>query len=154
NALLGLIRAPVRLLRSLFGVHGPPDSFPIDPVPFAAGSAALDEAGRMRIEEIKRVVVGHPGLELVLKAQLAPADATAMRLAERRDQLGAAPTHPEGATREKATSDRKIAETLRPLLDGTASAEERTRLEPALERAIGFPSERLRALGRTRAAAV
>jgi hypothetical protein len=78
SAVVGALTSPLRALGSLFGTRGAPHAFAIDPIPFAAGSAALDAAGMARVEQIARILDAHPTLALVLMPQIAGADIDAV----------------------------------------------------------------------------
>jgi hypothetical protein len=152
RALLGLIQAPIRLLGSLFGTNGPPDAFAIDPIPFAPGASTLDAAAQTRVDQIGRVLSAHPGLQLVLKAQLAASDAAALRIDELRRRLEPKAAAANGGPHGEVP-DLRTLEPLRPLLSGKADAQERAALESELERLLPFPAEGLRELGAARARA-
>jgi uncharacterized protein involved in outer membrane biogenesis len=79
RAVLGALSSPLRWLGMLFGTDGSPHALAIDPVPFVAGSAALDATGTTRVGQIARILQSHADLDVILKAQIAPAD---------RDQVG------------------------------------------------------------------
>lgn len=81
KALVAALTSPLRVLGSLFGTGGAPHAFAVDPIPFAAGSATLDAAGRTRVAEIARIVQAHPGLLLVLLPQLTDGDVAAVSAA-------------------------------------------------------------------------
>jgi hypothetical protein len=78
RAVIGALASPLRWLGLLFGTEGPPHALPIDPIPFAAGSGELDQAGRARLEQVARILVAHTGLDLVVKAQISADDAAAL----------------------------------------------------------------------------
>lgn len=78
RALLGALSSPLRWLGMLFGTDGPPHALAIDPVPFTAGGSSLDAAGRTRITQVSRILASHAELDVVLKAQIAEADRTAV----------------------------------------------------------------------------
>ena len=77
RAVLGALSSPLRWLGMLFGTDGPPHALAIEPVPFAAGSGTLDGAGDTRVGQIARILQSHPELDVILKAQIAQADADA-----------------------------------------------------------------------------
>jgi uncharacterized protein DUF748 len=74
SAIVGALTSPLRLLGSLFGLNGSPHAFAIDPIPFAAGSGSLDDAGRQRVAEIARILQSHDSLLLITLPQIAAAD--------------------------------------------------------------------------------
>jgi hypothetical protein len=74
SAIVGALTSPLRLLGSLFGLNGAPHAFAIDPIPFVAGSASLDDAGRQRLVEIARILQSHDSLLLITLPQIAAAD--------------------------------------------------------------------------------
>lgn len=78
RAVLGALSSPLRWLGMLFGTDGPPHALAIDPIPFAAGSAALDAAGTTRLTQVARILASHADLDVILKAQIAPADRDAV----------------------------------------------------------------------------
>jgi Domain of Unknown Function (DUF748) len=78
SAIIGALTSPLRLLGSLFGLNGSPHAFAIDPVPFAAGSASLDDAGRQRVAEIARILQNHDSLLLITLPQIGAADLDAV----------------------------------------------------------------------------
>jgi hypothetical protein len=78
KAIVSALTSPLRILGSLFGLRGAPHAFAVAPVPFAAGSAVLDAAGRQRVNEIARIVQAHQGLLLVLLPQVTGGDIAAL----------------------------------------------------------------------------
>jgi hypothetical protein len=78
SAIVGALTSPLRLLGSLFGLNGSPHAFAIDPIPFAAGSGSLDDAGRQRITEVARILQNHDSLLLITMPQIAAADLEAV----------------------------------------------------------------------------
>ena len=156
RALLGLLQAPIRLLGSLFGTRGAPDAFAIDPIPFAPGASTLDGSAQARVDQIGQLLAAHPDLQLVLKAQLAPADATALRIAALRDRLeprSGVSNGAHGNAHDGSAADVKALEPLRPLLSSKGDGREHAALENELARLIPFPAEGLRGLGNARALA-
>lgn len=77
RAVLGALSSPLRWLGMLFGTDGPPQALAIDPIPFRAGSATLDDAGATRVDQVARILASHAELDVILKAQIAPQDASA-----------------------------------------------------------------------------
>ena len=78
KAIVSALTSPLRILGSLFGTGGAPHAFAVEPIPFAAGSAVLDVAGRERVGQIARIVQAHTGLLLVLLPQITDADLAAV----------------------------------------------------------------------------
>jgi uncharacterized protein involved in outer membrane biogenesis len=78
NAIVTALTSPLRILGNLFGKHGAPHAFAIDPIPFAPGSGSLDEAGGARIAAIARILIAHPGLVLVALPQITAEDLAAV----------------------------------------------------------------------------
>ena len=78
RAVLGALSSPLRWLGMLFGTDGPPHALAIDPIPFAAGSATLDDAGTTRLTQVARILAAHADLDVILKAQIAPQDRDAV----------------------------------------------------------------------------
>lgn len=74
RAVVGALSSPLRWLGMLFGTDGPPHALAIDPIPFRAGSGDLDDAGRTRVAQVARILAAHAELDVILKAQIAPAD--------------------------------------------------------------------------------
>lgn len=78
GAIVGALSSPLRLLGSLFGLNGSPHAFAIDPIPFAAGSGSLDDAGSQRLAEIARILQSHGSLLLITLPQIAARDLDAV----------------------------------------------------------------------------
>jgi hypothetical protein len=78
SAIVGALTSPLRLLGSLFGLNGSPHAFAIDPIPFAAGSGAIDDTGRQRVAEIARILESHGSLLLITLPQITAADLDAV----------------------------------------------------------------------------
>lgn len=78
RAVLGALSSPLRWLGMLFGTDGPPHALAIDPVPFTAGRATLDEAGTARVAQIARILQSHADLDVILKAEIAASDRDAV----------------------------------------------------------------------------
>jgi len=78
RAVVGALSSPLRWLGMLFGTDGPPNALAIDPVPFRAGGGELDDAGRTRVAQVARILAAHADLDVILKAQIAPADRDAV----------------------------------------------------------------------------
>ena len=78
RAVLGALSSPLRWLGMLFGTDGSPHALAIDPIPFQAGSATLDDAGTTRLTQVARILAAHAELDVILKAQISAADERAV----------------------------------------------------------------------------
>jgi hypothetical protein len=77
TALLGTLRAPLGFLRGIFS-KDEGERFDLRPVPFAAGTAALDTEGEHRVDELARLLGRQTALRAVLLPEPSRADATAL----------------------------------------------------------------------------
>jgi hypothetical protein len=103
------------------------------------------------VAQIAKVLSGHPGLDLLAKAQLASSDLRAARIAELRQRLsgGDQPAN-------------QALEPLRPLLEAESPNSDKSKetkppdpkLEDELVKQIPFPAQGLEALGNARTEAV
>lgn len=79
QALAGALRAPVTLLGAVFGGGTDEEErFDLEPIPFAAGSAAIGTDAEVRITELARLLRRHTELNAVLIPAPSAADATAL----------------------------------------------------------------------------
>ncbi len=74
SAIVGSLSTPLRLLGSLFGTEGAPHAFAVDPIPFPIGGGSLDDAGRLRVTQVARILQAHGTLAVVLMPQLTRED--------------------------------------------------------------------------------
>ena len=75
----GAVMSPLTALGRVFLRDGRVEQFDLDPTPFAPGSPALDDAGRARIQQIARVLAGHPDLVVRVRGRVAQADVDHLR---------------------------------------------------------------------------
>jgi Domain of Unknown Function (DUF748)/AsmA family len=78
---LGALQAPLRLLGSAFR-RDPGERFDLRPIPFAAGSAAIEAEAETRLAQLARLLQRHPTLRAVLVPYASTADAAVLATQE------------------------------------------------------------------------
>ncbi|MGH7788162.1 MAG: DUF748 domain-containing protein, partial [Candidatus Binatia bacterium] len=126
SAIVTALTSPLRILGSLFGTKGAPHAFAVDPIPFAAGSDALDAAGTARVAELARILHAHVGLVLVAMPQIAAADRAAVDtddLQALADERGAAVRTALADADPPLPPERMMLVAWHPPADGAAAAD-------------------------------
>jgi hypothetical protein len=140
----GAVLSPLNALGRVFLRDGRVEQFNLDPIPLAPGSRTLDDAGRARIQQIARVLEGHPDLVVRVRGQVAQADVDRLRDEAALAALVGDPSAPE---KLRQVLRARIAGVPAPALD----PEEGNRLESLLA-TIAWPADALRAVAVDRGA--
>jgi hypothetical protein len=150
QSLLGALRAPLTLVGAAFR-RDQGEQFDLRPVPFAAGSAALDPAGSERIAQVARLLGRHGELRVVLMAEPSAAD-----VAHLRDAAVAAEVEAKDAAARTPTDQAVLAFVRTRLAGATPSplAPDAAAALAAREAATPAPEAALRVLADARIAAV